>query len=240
MKRFLMPLMIAAPLALVSTAQAQETRPIPKITVSGEGEATVSPDMALLTLAVVRQAKTAREALDANNEAMTSVIEAMKEAGIEARDIQTSGLSISPQYVYPDEKNGEKEPRITGYEVTNTLSLRVRDLTKLGEVIDQSVTLGVNQGGGITFTNDDPSATLKEARKRAVTEALDKARTLAEAAGVELGDVIEISERSINQPPMPFQAKAMRMEAAAPASVPIEAGENSYHVQVNVTLELKQ
>lgn len=239
MNRFLMPLMIAAPLAMVSAGQAQEMQPIPKIVVSGEGEATVSPDMALLSLAVVRQAKTAREALDANNEAMASVIKAMKEAGIEARDIQTSGLSISPQYVYPDERNGEKEPRITGYEVTNALSLRVRDLTKLGEVIDQSVTLGVNQGGGITFTNDDPSATLKEARKRAVTDAMEKARTLAEAAGVELGDVLQISEQSFTPPPRPYAAKAMRMEAAAD-SVPIEAGENSYHVQVSVTFELKQ
>ena len=239
MNRFLMPLMIAAPLAMVSAAQAQEMQPIPKIVVSGEGEATVSPDMALLSLAVVRQAKTAREALDANNEAMASVIKAMKEAGIEARDIQTSGLSINPQYVYPDERNGEKEPRITGYEVTNTLSLRVRDLTKLGEVIDQSVTLGVNQGGGITFTNDDPSATLKEARKRAVTDAMEKARTLAEAAGVELGDVLQISEQSFTPPPRPYAVKTMRMEAAAD-SVPIEAGENSYHVQVSVTFELKQ
>lgn len=239
MNRFLMPLMIAAPLAMVSAAQAQEMQAIPKIVVSGEGEATVSPDMALLSLAVVRQAKTAREALDANNEAMASVIKAMKEAGIEARDIQTSGLSINPQYVYPDERNGEKEPRITGYEVTNTLSLRVRDLTKLGEVIDQSVTLGVNQGGGITFTNDDPSATLKEARKRAVTDAMEKARTLAEAAGVELGDVLQISEQSFTPPPRPYAVKTMRMEAAAD-SVPIEAGENSYHVQVSVTFELKQ
>lgn len=241
MTKSMLPVVLAAPVlaaALVAAAPAMADQQAPRIVVTGEGEAAVSPDMAILSLAVLREAETARAALDANNEAMTAVIAAMKEAGIEARDLQSGGLSINPRYVYPNDKNGEKAPRIVGYEVANTLTVRIRDLAKVGDVLDRSVTLGVNQGGGLTFTNDDPSATLTEARKRAVQDAMDKARTLAEAGGVKLGKITEISEQTLRQPPMPYAGKAMRMEAAAEA-VPVEAGENSYRIQVNVTFDLE-
>lgn len=240
MNRLLLPLALAAPLAFAvpAIASADET-PRPSIVVMGEGEVSVSPDMAVMMLAVMREAKTAREALDANNTAMADVIAAMKEGGVEPRDLQTSGLSISPQYVYPNDKNGEEKPRITGYQVTNSLTVRVRDMTKVGELLDRSVTLGVNQGGNITFTNDDPSEALQEARKKAVADALAKARTLAEAAGVKLGKVRQISEQSFRQPPMPLRAKAMRMEAAD-AAVPVEAGENSYQIHVNMSFGIEQ
>ncbi|MCR4269081.1 SIMPL domain-containing protein [Nitratireductor sp. ZSWI3] len=228
---------LAASLIAAVPAIAEESAP--KIVVTGEGEAAVSPDMAVLTLAVLREGETAREALDANNEAMASVIAAMKEDGIEARDLQTGGLSINPRYIYPDEKNGEKSPRIVGYEVSNALTVRIRDLDKVGTVLDRSVTLGVNQGGGLTFTNDDPSATLTEARKRAVADAMDKAKTLAEASGVTLGKVMQISEQTFRQPPMPYAGKMLRAEAASDA-VPVEAGENTYRVQVTVTFGLDQ
>jgi len=238
MNRSLMPLMLAASLFAVSGAVAQEaSQSQPKISVTGEGEATLSPDMALITLAVVEEAETAREAMDANNAAMAAIIAKLKEEGIEARDLQTSGLSINPQYVYPNNRNDEEKPRITGYQVTNQLSVRIRDLSKVGQILDQSVTLGVNQGGQISFTNEDPSEALTEARKRAVEEAMAKAKTLADAAGVTLGNVIEISERMSRPQPMPMAGKMMRAEMAAD-SVPVEAGENSYSVQVEVTFSL--
>lgn len=241
MTKSMLPGIFAAPalaVALAAAAPAMAEEQTPRIIVTGEGEAAVSPDMAILSLAVLREADTAREALDANNEAMTAVVAAMKEAGIEARDLQSGGLSINPRYVYPNDKNDEKAPRIVGYEVANTLTVRIRDLAKVGDILDRSVTLGVNQGGGLTFTNDDPAATLTEARKRAVKDAMDKAKTLAEAGGVKLGKVMEISEQTFRQPPMPYAGKAMRMEAAAD-SVPVEAGENSYRIQVNVTFGLE-
>lgn len=238
MNRSLMPLMLAASLFAVPGAVAQEaSQPQPKISVTGEGEATLSPDMALITLAVVEEAETAREAMDDNNAAMAAIIAKLKEEGIEARDLQTSGLSINPQYVYPNNRNDEEKPRITGYQVTNQLSVRIRDLSKVGQILDQSVTLGVNQGGQISFTNEDPSEALSEARKRAVEEAMAKAKTLADAAGVTLGNVIEISERMSRPQPMPMAGKMMRAEMAAD-SVPVEAGENSYSVQVEVTFSL--
>lgn len=237
--RMIMPLALAAILAMPMGAAAQEAPATPRIVVAGQGEAAIAPDMAWLNLSVMRQADTARAALDQANEAVSGVIAALKQAGIEDRDLQTSGLSIDPRYVYPQNNDGSQQPRIVGYQVTNSLSVRVRDLARLGEVIDRAVTLGVNQGGGITFDNDDPKEAVAQARRRAVTEAREKAQTLAEAAGVGLGRVIEISESAPAQPPMPM-AKVMRMEAAADAAVPIEAGENTYRVYVRVTYEIEQ
>jgi uncharacterized protein YggE len=241
MNRIYLPLLLAGALALPHVAFAQGVtgeRPVPRIVVAGEGEAAIAPDMAVVTLSVMREAETARAALDEANAAMAAVIAAMKENGIEARDLQTSGLQINPRYVYPD-NGGAEQPRIVAYQVSNTLTVRVRDIAAVGEVIDRSVTLGVNQGGSIAFTNDDPAPALTEARKRAVQDAMARARTLAEAAGVGLGGILEISEQSFTPPPMPLSAKAARMEASFDA-VPVEAGENSYRIQVNVTFELNQ
>src|SRR5690606_5930112 len=119
-----------------------------------EGEVAIAPDLAIVSLSVMREAETARAALDDANGAVAAVIAALKEAGIESRDLQTSGLQINPRYVYPQDNGGEA--RITGYQVTNTLTVRVRDIASVGQIIGRSATLGVNQGGSITFSNDDP------------------------------------------------------------------------------------
>lgn len=237
MRRVLLPLLFATALAPLS-AVAQEQPREPSIIVTGKGEATLAPDMAILNLAVTREAETAREALDLNNEAMAEVIAALKEAGIEDRDLQTSGLSIAPRYVYPNEENGETEPRITGYQVTNALTVRVRQIEAVGTILDRSVSLGVNQGGGIAFVNDDPSEAMEEARREAVEDAMDRASVLAEAAGVRLGEVTRISEQMV-APPQPLQEHAMmRMAASDQAAVPVETGENSYVVHVDVTFAI--
>lgn len=236
MTRYLLPLALAASIAFPAMAAAADTTPTPRIVVTGEGQATTPPDLALLSLAVMREAKTARAALDANNDAMAAVIAAMKAAGIKDRDLQTSGIQINPRYNYTNKADGSQEAELVAYQVTNTLSVRVRDLDKTGEIIDKAVSLGVNQGGGITFTNDDPAATVTAARKKAVADAIAKAKTLAEAAGVNLGKVLEISDQSFTPPPMPINAKAFD---AARSAVPVQAGENAYSVQVTVTFELK-
>ena len=236
MNRRMMALGLAAAIALPAVASAAETPIQPRIVVSGEGEAAVAPDMALLSLSVMREAKTAREALDDNNAAMAEVIEAIKLFGVADRDLQTAGLQIMPRYNYTNKPDGTQEAELIAYQVTNSLSVRVRDLVKTGEILDKAVSLGVNQGGNIVFANDDPSAVLTEARKKAVAEATAKARTLAEAAGVNLGRILEISDQAFGAQPMPIEAKAFDRMAA---SVPIEAGENAYRVQVNMTFELK-
>ncbi|MEM9108303.1 MAG: SIMPL domain-containing protein, partial [Pseudomonadota bacterium] len=190
---------------------------------------------AILTLTVTRQETTARAALDANSTAMGQVLEAMKADGIAERDLQTSGFSINPQYQYTQ----NEQPQLTGYRVSNSLTVRLRDLDKLGAIIDKSVTLGVNQGGQIRFTNDDPSDAITQARTAAVRDARAKATTLTEAAGVSLGRIVEINEQLQRPQPMPIVAQRASLEAAD-AAVPIAAGENEYQVNVNVTFEIAQ
>lgn len=222
-------------------ARAAGSEPAPRIIVSGQGGAQLAPDMALLQLTVTREAQTARAALDANSAAMAEVLEALRAQGIAERDIQTSQFSIQPRYVYPKPKtSGETQPpRIVGYTVRNGLAVRVRDLDKLGAIIDSSVTLGVNEGGSISFTNDDPAAALAQARTAAVKDAAARARTLAAAAGVKLGKVLEISEQSYNPAPVPMMRSRVMMADAA-ESVPVAAGENRYEVSVSLSYGIEQ
>ncbi|BCG86524.1 MULTISPECIES: SIMPL domain-containing protein [Mesorhizobium] len=236
MTRHLLPLALAAAIAFPAMAGAADSPTPARIIVSGEGEATTPPDLALLSLSVMREAKTARAALDANNDAMAAVIAAMKAAGIKDRDLQTAGIQINPRYNFTNKPDGSQEAELVAYQVTNTLAVRVRDIDKTGEILDKAVSLGVNQGGGISFTNDNPDATITEARKKAVANAIAKAKTLAEAAGVSIGRVLEISDQNIAPAPMAINAKAFD---AARSAVPTQAGENAYNVQVTVTFELK-
>ena len=167
---------------------------------------------------------------------MAAVVDAIKGAGIAPRDLQTAGIGINPRYEYTQRPDGTQEGRLVAYQVSNTLTVRVRDIAKTGTIIDQAVSLGVNSGGGISFTNEDPKPALDEARRKAVADAVAKARLLAEAAGVALGRVVEISDTVSSSPPLPIQGKAYLARSDA---APVEAGENSYSAQVNMVFELK-
>lgn len=223
-----------APVFAAETERREAT-----IMVSGEGEAAIAPDMAVISLAVMRDAETAGEALSANSAAMAEVLADLKAQGIADKDLQTTDFSIQPKYKQETRTDGTYEaPVIVGYTVSNGLTVRVRDLAKLGEIIDRSVKLGVNQGGGISFTNDDPEAAVEAARKQAVEKAAAKAKTLTEAAGVKLGRVVEISENFAR--PMPQVYAAAPMAKMADESVPIASGENLYTVTVNITYSIEQ
>jgi uncharacterized protein len=240
-RRALVPVLFISLLGLSPLAGAADNEPAPRIVVTGQGSVDVAPDMAVLGLTVTREAETARDALSANSAAMAEVLAAMQAQGIDQRDLQTSNFSIQPKYVYPPRKSsGEGEPpRIVGYTVRNSLSVRVRDISKVGAVLDQSVSLGVNEGGNILFTNDDPSVPMAQARTRAMQDAIARANTLASAAGVKTGKLLEISEQSYNPGPMPIGRAEMVMARAADA-VPVAAGENSYKVTVNVSFAIDQ
>jgi hypothetical protein len=220
---------------------ADDDRQLARILVTGEGSADLAPDMAILSLTVTRQANTARAALDANSSAMKEVQTAMTSAGIEPRDLQTSGFSIQPNYFYPPQQpSGKREPpQILGYTVRNSLTVRVRDISAVGVILDKSVSLGVNEGGNITFTNDDPSGAITKARVKAVQHAIDKARTLADAAGVKTGQILEISEQSYSPRPMPMARAEMAMGRSSDA-VPVAVGENTYKVTVNISFAIDQ
>jgi uncharacterized protein YggE len=232
-------LVLATPLTPAALSAQERERKEPVIVVSGAGDAAIAPDLAVVSLGVAETRKTAREALDVANAAMNAVIDALKKQGIAPRDLQTSGLSIQAHYSYPQNDDGTpKPPILTGYMGSNTLTVRIRDLARVGAVIDQAVTLGVNQGGDIRFTNEDPAKTVTEARTEAVKNAIDKAQTLADAAGVKLGRILEITESSNTEDPRPMMSA--RMAKSAEDAVPVEAGENSYAVNVKVTFAIDQ
>lgn len=237
--------LLAAALTLsqANSVAAHEPEKQPaRINVTGTASVDVAPDMAILSLGVLRQEKTARAALDANNAAMAEVLASMKEAGIADKDLQTSNFSIQPRYQHHRPKKGEtqKPPKIVGYNVSNNLTVRIRDLTKVGEVLDRSVSLGVNNGGNIRFTNDDPKQAISVARGNAMRDAVDRATILTQAGGVSLGPIISIDEHSSAPRPMAMARGKMMAESMAADSVPIASGENSYSVTVNVSWEIKQ
>ena len=219
--------------------RAIASEPVPQLRVSGQAERSMAPDMAVMQLTVTREAETARAALDANSAAMAEVIAAMRDAGVAERDLQTANFSIQPRMVYPKPRN-EQPPKIVGYIVRNSLTVRVRELSALGALLDQSVTLGVNEGGNVSFTNDDPGEALAAARTAAVKDALDKAQTLAQAAGVKLGDILEISEQTHSPSPYPYRAERAMLANAAADAVPVAVGENSYQVVVHISVAIDQ
>jgi uncharacterized protein len=209
------------------------------ITIEGHGEVMAAPDMAQINSGVTTQGATAREALDANTAAMADLIAELKAAGIEARDIQTSGFSVNPNYVYTDERdaNGYSlPPKINGYQVANTVTVTVRNLDSLGAILDKSVTVGANTVNGVTFAVADPSELYNEARKEAFEDARAKAELYAAAAGATLEEIQSISEtQGFNNPqPYPMYARA----EAADSSVPVEAGEMAFAINVNVQWEM--
>jgi uncharacterized protein YggE len=235
-KRISTTLALALALAAPGAALAAGRGPAPHIAVTGEGEMAVKPDLAIVTLTVMREAPTASEALTDDNKAMADVIAALKAEGVRDRDLQTANLSISPRYANTAPQKPEEQAKIVAYQVANTLTVRVRAIGKVGTVIDKAVKLGVNEDGAIDFANDDPSAATTEARKRAVADAVKKAHTLAEAAHVKVGKVLQISEQSYAPRPVPMRAKTF----AAADAVPVAPGENNYRVTVSMTFELDQ
>ena len=184
--------------------EAEENSHIATIKVSATGTTKIAPDMAVLNASVVREAKTAREALDLNNQAMSAVIDELKKSAIERRDLQTANFNIRPIYQsIKASSNADRDPKIVGYSVSNSLTIRVRELKILGQVLDKIVSLGVNSGGNVRFTNQDPTQAIVTARKNAMKKAIAKAQTLMDAAGAELGDIYSISEGVENHRPVP-------------------------------------
>ena len=229
----LVPFALIAGLALPAYAGS--------ITIEGRGEVTAVPDMAQINSGVTTQGATAREALDANSAAMAELIAELKAAGIEARDIQTSGFSVNPNYVYTEERdaNGYSlPPKINGYQVSNTVSVTVRALDTLGAILDKSVTIGANTVNGVTFGVADPSALYDDARKAAFADAREKAELYATAAGATLEDIESISETQGFNSPQPVAMYSMRAEAAA-ADVPVEGGELAFSINVSVQWDLE-
>lgn len=225
---------LAAFLFAISLAGAAFAADPARITVTGEGRVDASPDMATISLGVTSEAPTAAAAMAANSVELGRVLANLRGAGIEGRDLQTSGLTLNPNWRSDD--NGSNG-RIVGYIAANMLTVRVRALDSLGVVLDAAVKDGANTLNGVSFGLAQPEPVLDEARKRAVADALHRALLLTEAAGVALGAVVAISEGGGNFAPSPM----FRMEGAmADAPVPVAQGEVSLSASVTMVWEIAQ
>lgn len=227
--RVLKTLSLSTALALffVQGALAQGLR---TITVTGEGIVETNPDQATISLGVTSVADTAVAALAANSEAMTKMMAQLSAAGVAAADLQTSNLSLNPNWgSYSSSSSSE----IDGYTASNLLNVRVRDLDALGEILDAAVTDGANTMNGITFGLSEPNPVMNEARTRAVADATSRAGVLAMAAGANLGPIVSITEGGTFPGPAPmFRADA--------SSVPIATGELAMTASVTVTFEIAE
>jgi uncharacterized protein YggE len=223
--------------ALATPSLAQESKSMPRlISLNGHGEVKAKPDMAVVNVGVTTQAKTAREALTENTQAMEKIFASLKSAGIEAKDIQTSNFSINPRYQY--DPNNVQPPRVIGYDVSNSVTVSVRKIDSLGQVLDTVVSEGSNQINGIMFAIADDEKLQGEARKLAVADAERKAKLYAETTRISLGQIMSVSEGNY-QPPQPvYYGKAMRADAA-PSAVPIAEGEQTMAIDVNIAWEIK-
>lgn len=219
--------------ALALPALAQEVRPT--ISVTGEGRSEAVPDMATITLGARHEADTAAAALRASSEAVTAILARLTEAGIEERDVQTSGLNISPRWSQHYDDN--RPPEIIGFIASNTVTVRVRDLDSLGGLLDVLVVEdGANSLSGISFGLQDPQAAQDAARRVAVADARARAELYAEEAGVSVGDVMSISETARAAP----VTRGLMMEAAVASdmAVPVARGELTISAQVQMVFAI--
>jgi uncharacterized protein YggE len=201
------------------------------LTVTGEGSVAAAPDMATISVGVISRGEAAAEALSANNAQVAALLDLLAAAGIEARDIQTSGLNLGPIYAASGPNGGDQV--VSGYQVSNMVTVRVRDLDGLGALLDRIVGAGANQLNGIGFGLADPGPIEDRAREKAVAEALRKAGLLAEAAGMKLGGIRSVTEGgSYGGGPQPMFARD------AMAAVPVAQGEVSVTASVSITFDL--
>jgi len=206
------------------------TTPEHTISVSGLGRVTTVPDVADVRVGVMVTRVKVRDAQAAAATAMAGVIAALRKAGIADKDIQTTSLSLQPVYDY---SSSGTPPRLTGYQIVNSVQATVRNLDTISDVIDGALAAGATTLDGITFRVDNPAAAEAQARDAAMKDARAKADALAKAAGVSITGVASISEQSGSAPvPMPYAAAGAALDKAA--STPIAVGTNEVDVSVSV------
>ena len=231
---------LVAALALAPSVQAQDGAApasdaafrATTLDVQAEGVSHVAPDMATVTLGVSTDAPRAADAQARNAQRMADVIAALARAGLAGRDVQTSNLSLSPQYAYAD----GQPPRLTGYRASNGVTIRVRDLRRIAEAVDAVAAAGADEVGGISLGLQDPQGAEDAARRDAVRRLQAQARLYADASGLRLARLVNLTETGgyAPQPPRPMMA----MRAKADVATPVEAGELDVRVQVRATWEL--
>lgn len=234
-----LPLGLAAFAAPLAPAFAQEAAVKNErfITVQGFGTISAVPDKATLSGGVTTDALTAADALASNSAALNAVLAALKDAGVDAKDIQTSNFSVQPRYGDYSKSGPSGLPKIEGYQVSNTVSVRVNDLTRLGPLLDTMVSSGANTINGISFEVTGANEKRDAAREAAVADARRKAELFAKASGAKLGRVMSMSEAGEGGARPMYRMAAMAMEAA-PAPAPVMAGEETLYASITIVYEL--
>jgi uncharacterized protein YggE len=225
---------LAALLMLALPAAAENAPQVPTLVANGEGTAYVVPDIAIVTIGVTTRGRTAAEALAANSTDLTGVIAAVKGEGVAEKDIGTSGFSIYPVYEQPAEGEPQTNPpKIVGYQVTNEVRVTIRDIATSGGILDHVVAAGANQVNGITFDNSDRKTPADAALAGAIKDAARQAAIMAEAAGVRLVRIVNVSANSGGAQPM-----YARFEMAAAPPVPVMPGQQAVTANATVTWEI--
>jgi uncharacterized protein YggE len=219
--------------SLPALAQESKSAPEARIIVVGDGSVSVAPDYARIRSGVTTRAKTAKEAADANTKAMAAIIAALTGAGIEPKDMQTSRFSVLPVYAAPAPNT---EQRLTGFSVSNQVSVTIRQIDKVGDVLDRLIMAGATDAGSVEFLHSDTTKILDQAREAAMADARRKAEVYARAGGLSLGGVAWVTEDSASAP-MPKVAM-MRGPAAPAGPPPISAGEEMLRVHITVGYDI--
>ncbi len=206
------------------------------VSFSGEGKVLANPDVAMLDLAIVTEATTSKAAQDQNSAKSQALTDFLKKQGIAEKDIKTTGYNIYPQYSYrPSEK-----PTISGYQVNQSIQIKIRDLTNTDKVLDGVVSVGVNQINNLQLTIDSPEKLKAEARQKAITDAKNKADELEGQLGIRLGRIVNFSENIGGYPGPIMYAKEVSGQGGMGGGGPsVPTGENEIVVSVTITYQIK-
>jgi len=224
----------ATPAAAQSSGQVTQAIAGTRLDISATGEVTRVPDLAVISAGVVARSTTAAAALQETADKMDRVITALKRAGVDDRDIQTSSVSLNPEYRYPENQS----PQLTGYSASNQVTVRFRDIRNSGKVLDALVAVGANQINGPTMTIEHPEAALDEARTRAIAQGRARAELYARALGMNVARVVSVSEGGGYYAPPPPPPAPM-MASAERAYTKIEPGEQKLQVSLSMVFELR-
>lgn len=221
--------------AYVADGKMKRTQGASQIPVTGEGKVAAKPDIAILNATVVTEKVTVSEAQTKNTEVYNSIVKFLKDAGIDAKDVKTTHYSIYPQYFYSQ----TRKPEITGYQVRNTLEIKIRDLSKVDDVLGGVVAYGANEVGNVSFTIENPNALKEQARKLAIEMAKEKAKVLSKDLGVRFSKIVGFSESEGGGfPPPIFYAEALGKGGSGGGGPDLSQGEQEIKVFVTLTYEL--
>ncbi len=207
------------------------------VSFSGEGKVVAKPDIAKINLSIVTDALTSKAAQDENSKKSKAITDYLKKQNIDEKDIKTTGYNIYPQYRYPQYGG---QPTITGYQVNQSIEVKVRDLDKVSNILDGIVAAGANQVNQLSFEIDNPDALKAEARKKAIDDAKQKAKELEDQLGIDLGKIVNFSESTGGYPiPIYYDAKLEGRGMGGGGGPSVPTGENEINVSVMITYQIK-